>query len=159
MTDRKLYAAFVETGERAVITLNERNAPVTSETLWQALSTPVRMPAIHAMFAGPEIMMGLPESAQTFDPMAIPPENQTCFPEAGECLWFYQGKNVMKGLPDELWELGIFYAAGARIHGPLGWTPCNLFGRITEGLDAFAEACGRTRTEGIKIVEIGRHAD
>ena len=83
MADRKLYAEFVETGERAVITLNEGNAPVTGATLWQALSTPVRMPAIHAMFAGPEIMMGLPESAQTFDPMAIPPENQTCFPEAG----------------------------------------------------------------------------
>jgi hypothetical protein len=100
--------------------------------------------------------MGLPEAAQTFDPLSIPPENQTCFPEAGECLWFYQGRNVMKGLPDELWEIGIFYAPGARIHGPLGWTPCNMFGKITDGLDAFAKACGTTRTEGLKELEIGR---
>ena len=158
MADRQLYADFVDTGERAVITLYDHNAPVTCDTLWQALATPVRMTAIHAMFAGPEIMMGLPESAQTFDPRAIPPENQTCFPEAGECLWFYQGRNAMKGLPDELWELGIFYAGGARTHGPLGWTPCNMFGRITQGLAEFAEACGRTRIDGIKTVEIGRLA-
>lgn len=157
MADRQLYAEFVETGVRAIITLYESNAPVTSRTMWEAFAKPVRMTAIHAMFAGPEIMMGLPEEAQNFDPNAIPDENQTCFPEAGECLWFYQGRNVMKGLPDELWEFGIFYAPGARIHGPLGWTPCNLFGKITSGLDAFAAACGTTRTEGLKELEIGRH--
>ena len=153
---RQLYAQFDDVGARATITLYDDGAPVTCQTLWDALVKPVRMTVIHAMFAGPEIMMGLPEQAQTFDPLSIPAENQTCFPEAGECLWFYQGKNVMKGLPDELWEIGIFYAAGARIHGPLGWTPCNMFGKITEGLAEFAEACGTTRTEGLKMLEIGR---
>lgn len=153
---RQLYAEFVETGVRAVITLYETNAPVTVQTIWDALERPVQMPAIHAMFAGPEIMMGLPEDWQTFDPNGVPAENQTCFPEAGECLWFYQGKNVMKGLPDELWEIGIFYAPGARIHGPLGWTPSNMFGKITEGLAEFAQACASTRIDGIKTVEIGR---
>ena len=153
---RQLYAEFVETGIRAIITLYEEGAPVTSQTIWDALSNPVRMPAIHAMFAGPEIMMGLPKVAQNFDPTAIPPENQTCYPEAGECLWFYQGQNAMKGLPEELWEIGIFYAPGARINGPLGWTPCNMFGKITEGLDVFAKACESTRVEGIKTVAIGR---
>lgn len=153
---KKLYAEFVESGTRAVITLYEDGAPVTSRTIWDALAKPVRMPAIHAMFAGPEIMMGLPEEAQTFDPHSIPAENQTCYPEAGECLWFYQGKNAMKGLPDELWEIGIFYSPGARINGPLGWTPCNMFGKITDGLDAFAKACSLTRVEGIKTVEFGR---
>lgn len=156
MSNRKLYVDFVEQNARGVISLYEDNAPVTCKTLWEALAKPIRVPTIHAMFAGPEIMIGLPPEAQTFDPLSIPNENQTCFPEAGECLWFYQGKNAMKGLPDELWELGIFYAPGARIHGPLGWTPCNMFGRITEGLDEFAAACGTTRTEGVKTVEIGR---
>lgn len=153
---KQLYAEFVESGTRAVITLYEDGAPETSRTIWDALEKPVRMPAIHAMFAGPEIMMGLPAEAQTFDPTAVPAENQTCYPEAGECLWFYQGKNAMKGLPDELWEIGIFYAPGARINGPLGWTPCNMFGKITEGLEEFAKACGMTRVEGIKTLEIGR---
>ncbi len=156
MANRQLYLDFIETGVRGVVTLYEDNAPVTCQTLWGALAEPVRIPTVHAMFAGPEIMMGLPASAQTFDPTAIPAENQTCFPTAGECLWFYQGKNVMKGLSDELWEIGVFYDVGARIHGPLGWTPCNIFGRVTQGLDAFADACRSTRTEGIKVIEVGR---
>ncbi len=156
MSNRKLYFEFLNEGTRSVVTLYDQNAPITCNTLWDALKEPVRMDAIHAMFAGPEIMMGLPQEAQTFDPTSIPSENQSCFPEAGECLWFYQGKNVMKGLPEELWEIGVFYDAGARIHGPLGWTPCNLFDRITEGLDDFAKACRGTRTHGIKTVEFGR---
>ncbi len=152
----QLYAEFVESGIRATITLYREAAPRTCKAIWDALSNPVQMPAIHAMFAGPEIMMGLPAEVQSFDPVSIPAENQTCYPEAGELLWFYQGKNAMKGLPEELWEIGIFYAPGARINGPLGWTPCNMFGKITDGLEAFADACSSTRIEGIKTVEIGR---
>jgi hypothetical protein len=62
----------------------------------------------------------------------------------------------MKGLNDELWELGLFYGSGGRIFGPLGWTPCTIFGTMTGGLAAFAAECGKTRTEGVKTVEIGR---
>ena len=159
MTGRKLYIEFTETKVRGIISLYEKNAPVTTETLWNALANPIRIQTIHAMFAGPEIMIGLPSEAQTFDPRSIPNENQTCYPEAGECLWFYQGKNAMKGLPEELWEIGVFYAPGARINGPLGWTPCNMFGKVTQGLDELAAACATTRTEGLKTVEIGRYLD
>lgn len=153
---RQLYAEFTASRVRAVITLYDELAPRTCDTLWDAFAAPLTMPAIHAMFAGPEIMMGLPPQGQNFDPTALPNENQTVYPEAGECLWFYQGANAMKGLPDELWEIGIFYAPGARINGPLGWTPCNIWGRIGDGLDAFAAECHKTRTEGLKDVRIGR---
>ena len=64
--------------------------------------------------------------------------------------------NLMKGLADELWEIGMFYAEGGRIFGPLGWTPCNIFGRMVEGLDGFAAQCQRIRLDGVKLVEIGR---
>lgn len=158
MSGRKLYIEFVATGTRGIIDLYEDNAPITCETLWGALAQPVRVPTIHAMFAGPEIMAGLPEDAQTFDPTGIPAENQTVYPTAGECLWYYQGKNAMKGLTDELWEIGAFYDIGGRINGPLGWTPCNIFGRINDGLEEFAAACRTTRTEGVKEIEIGRIA-
>lgn len=156
MSDRRLYARFVESGVESAITLHEKNAPVTVETIWSALASPVRMPATHAMFAGPEIMMGLPPEAQTFDPKGMPTENQTCFPEPGDLLWFYQAPNMMKGLEDELWEIGLFYGAGGRIFGPLGWTPCTIFGSVSEGLDAFAAECARTRIDGQLVVEIGR---
>jgi len=152
----RLKFTFTEAGAVGYVDLYEKEAPVTCRTLWQALERPVEVPAVHAMFAGPEIMMGLSGPAQTFDPTSLPPENQTCFPTAGECLWFYQGANMMKGLPEELWEIGVFYDNGGRIFGPLGWTPCTIFGRIVEGLDVFAAACRTTRTEGLKTVELAR---
>jgi hypothetical protein len=156
MSAKKLYFRFTENEIQGLVTLNEEYAPQTCSVLWEALKDPIRVQAMHAMFAGPEIMTGLPKSAQTFDPRAIPPENQTCYPSAGDCLWFYQGKNMMYGLTDELWEIGMFYANGGRINGPLGWTPCNIFGRMTDNLGAFAEACADIRISGVKTLEIGR---
>lgn len=156
MTTRRLYLKFVEKNVQGSIELYWENAPVTCETIWNALAKPIRVPATHAMFAGPEIMTGLPPEAQSFDPLSIPAENQTCFPIAGELLWFYQAKNLMKGMTDEFWEIGMFYDNGGRIFGPIGWTPCNIFGRMTEGLEAVAAACRSIRIEGMQTVEIGR---
>jgi hypothetical protein len=156
MAGKQLYFRFTEGGVQGVVELYDTDAPQTCTAIWQSLARPVRIPAMHAMFAGPEIMLGLPPEAQVFDPRVIPQENQTCFPVAGDCLWFYQAKSMMKGLTDELWEIGMFYGDGGRIFGPLGWTPCNIFGRMVEGLEAFAAACRLIRLEGIKTVEVGR---
>ena len=156
MSKGRVYLQFVDTDVRGIIDPYWDNAPKTCSILWDALAKPVRMPAMHAMFAGPEIMLGLPPEAQTFDPTAMPAENQTCFPEAGDCLWFFQGKNLMKGLSDELWEIGMFYDNGGRIFGPLGWTPCTIWGRMTDNLDGVANACRSIRVEGLKTVELGR---
>jgi hypothetical protein len=156
MAGRRLYFRFVDKDVRGLVALHEEAAPQSCATIWQALARPVRIPAMHAMFAGPEIMLGLPPEAQTFDPRAIPVENQTCFPAPGDCLWFYQAKGMMQGLSEELWEIGMFYGEGGRIFGPLGWTPCNIYGRMTEGLEAFAAACRSIRVEGMQRIEIGR---
>lgn len=153
---RRLYASFIDTDVRATITLNEDAAPVTSSAIWDALAKPIRSPALHAMYAGPEIMLGLPEEAQTFDPKALPAENQDCITSAGDCLFFYQTKNMMRGLDFDLWEIGIFYDNGGRTFGPLGWTPVTIFGRITHNLAPFQEACRSIRWDGAKTVEFGR---
>lgn len=156
MPSKRLYLKFVEKNVQGTIDMYWDNAPVTCRTIWDALETPIRVPAMHAMFSGPEIMMGLPKEAQTFDPRGLPPENQSCFPSAGELLWFYQAPNLMKGLSEEFWEVGLFYGEGGRIFGPLGFSPCTFFARMTEGLDEIATMCGSIRVEGIKTVEIGR---
>ena len=156
MSDRKLYLTFVDADVKGIIDLYWETAPETCKALWGALEKPIRVPASHAMFSGPEIMMGLPEEARTFDPTKLPPENQTVLPEVGELLWFYQPKNFFKIDPSEFWEIGIFYAHGGRTFGPTGWIPCNYFGKITKGLDEFAAQCARIRREGVKRVEIGR---
>ena len=158
MAGRRLYLRFARTRTEGIIDLYEENAPVTCETIWNALATPISVTVFHAMFAGPEIMTGLPQSAQRFDPTTIPPENQTVTPAKGEMLWFYQGKNAMKGLTDELWELGMFYDHGGRIFGPLGWTPVNILGIMRDGIDEIAAECRDIRLTGAKEVEIGRFA-
>ncbi|HTW25686.1 MAG TPA: DUF3830 family protein [Acetobacteraceae bacterium] len=154
MARRTLVFRFIDSGAAGTVQLHDDQAPGTCAAIWRALEQPRQIRAVHAMFAGPEIMLGLPPEAQGFDPRAIPVENQTCFPSAGDCLWFYQAKGMMKGLTDELWEIGLFYADGGRIFGPLGWTPCNIFGRMVEGLDAFAAACADIRLTGAKMLEL-----
>ena len=156
MAQRRLYLEFVDARVRGLLDLYEENAPVTCATIWDALARPIEVTMFHAMFAGPEIMTGLPPEAQTFDPAKIPPENQTVTPGKGEMLWYYQGRNTMKGLTDELWELGMFYDNGGRTFGPLGWTPVNIFAVMTEGLDAIADASRDIRMTGAKRVRIGR---
>lgn len=153
---RQIYFRFVDEKVEGRLDLYEQNAPVTCATIWQALEKPVRAMSFHAMFAGPEIMLGLPPEAQTFDPTKVPVENQTVAPGKGDCLWFYQGKNVMKGLTDELWEIGMFYDNGGRTFGPLGWTPVNIFACMNHNLDEFAAACREIRLKGAKLLEIGR---
>lgn len=153
---RQLYIEFVDSKVRSIATLYDEGAPVTTDAIWNALEKPIRSPGLHAMFAGPEIMLGIPPEAQNFDPRSVPAEHQNCFPAPGDMLWFHQAKNLMKGLEFELWEIGIFYDQGGRTFGPLGWTPVNIFGTITENLAGFQEQCRRIRWEGVKTVELGR---
>jgi hypothetical protein len=158
MVERKLYLRFVAAKVTGIVTLYWENAPETCKAIWGALEKPIQWRAMHAMFAGPEIMMGIPEEARNFDPLALPPENQTVLPEVGELLWFYQPKNFFKTDPTEFWEIGLFYGVGGRTFGPTGWISCTYFGRMTENLDEFAAQCRLIRLEGAKVVEIGRHA-
>lgn len=156
MSERKLYLKFVEADVEGIIDLYWDVAPETCAALWGALETTIQVPASHAMFSGPEIMMGLPEANRTFDPTALPRENQTVLAQPGDLLWFYQPKNFFKIDPDEFWEIGMFYGEGGRIFGPTGWIPCTFFGRMSDGLAAVAEQCALIRRDGIKTVEIGR---
>jgi len=154
---RQLRFSFVEKGISGLVDFYEEHAPRTCDTIWTALAQPIRVPAFHAIYSGPEIMVGLPESAQTFDPRAVPHENQTVIPAPGDVLWFYQAPNLMKGLADEFWEIGLFYADGGRIFGPMGWLPVNFFARMRhEDLPAFAAECRDIRLTGAKTIEIAR---
>lgn len=143
-------------GPAAFAPVAETHAPVSSALIWEALARPVSMLASHAMYAGPEIMLNLPEEARTFVATDVPAENQQVIPAAGDVIWYYQAPNQMAGLTDEVWEIGLFYAPGGRIFGPLGWTPCNIIASVTEGLDAFAEACAGIRVSGARKLTLSR---
>jgi len=156
MAQQQLYLKFVEADETGIIDLYLDHAPQTCKALWGALESPIQWRATHAIFSGPEIMMGLPENARNFDPTQLPPENQTVLPEAGELLWFYQPKNFFKIDPTEFWEIGLFYDVGGRTFGPTGWIPCTYFGKMNHNLENIAKQCRLIRQEGAKLVEIGR---
>lgn len=145
-----------DNGPTAYATLHESFAPVSSRTIWEALENPVTMLATHAMFAGPEIMLDLPETARNFVAADVPAENQQVIPSAGDVIWYYQAPNQMAGLTDEVWEIGVFYGSGGRVFGPLGWTPCNIIASIDEGLADFAEACAAIRLSGARMLTLGR---
>ena len=154
---RQLRFTFTEKGVSGLVDLEENFAPRTCDIIWRALATPLRELCFHAMYAGPEIMIGLPKAAQIFDPRAVPAENQTVIPAPGDVLWFFQGPNMMKGLTDEFWEIGMFYADGGRVFGPLGWTPVTIFGRMrAEDLPGFAAECAYIRLHGAKYLAIER---
>lgn len=156
MSDRRQLFLEFEGGPRAIATLLDEAAPVTCQTLWEVFATPVTMEAMHAIYAGPEIMVGLPEDRQTFNPEQIPFENQQVIPAPGDLMWYYQKPYQMGGLPFEYWEVGVFYAGGARTFGPLGWTPVNIWAHVDEGLAEFAAACSDMRRVGMKNLTIGR---
>ena len=91
---------------------------------------PVTMLATHAMYAGPEIMMNLAEEARTFSPTDIRAKTQQVVPDAGDVIWYYQAPNLMAGLTDEVWEVGLFYGSGGRIvRGGCDLSPFNSLPR------------------------------
>jgi Protein of unknown function (DUF3830) len=143
-------------GPAALAPLQSAYAPVSSRAIWEALSEPVTMLATHAMFAGPEIMLNLPESARSFSASEMPAENQQVIPSAGDVIWYWQAPNLMAGLNEEVWEIGLFYGNGGRIFGPLGWTPCNIIASVSEGLEEFAAACGGIRLTGARNLTLSR---
>lgn len=155
---KKIYIEY-ENGTRAIATLLEDLAPETCKVMWGALEEPRTMQTMHAMYAGPEVMMGLPEEAQNFDPATVPFENQQVVPAPGDLQWYWQQPMQMGGLPFEWWEIGIFYDRGARTLGPLGWTPVNIWATITEGLEDFAKESAAIRVDGAKMITIGRLED
>lgn len=152
---RRLRFTF-EDGPTAYAELREDFAPVTTKLIWEALGHPVTMLATHAMFAGPEIMLDLPPEVRTFSPTEVPAENQQVIPAAGDVIWFHQAPNLMAGLTSEVWEIGLFYASGGRVFGPLGWTPVNIIASVTEGLAEFAQACAEIRLKGARMLTLGR---
>ncbi|MDZ8170929.1 DUF3830 family protein [Microbacterium xanthum] len=152
---KKIFLQY-DSGVRAVATLLEEHAPRTCEALWGAFETPRTMQALHAMYAGPEVMVGLPEEAQNFDPQTVPFENQQVVPAPGDLMWYWQQPMQMGGLPFEWYEVGVFYDRGARVLGPLGWTPVNIWASVTEGLEEFARESAAIRIDGAKQLTIGR---
>ena len=161
---KRIEFVYDEDGTRAIAELHEAAAPVTSAAIWRCLETPLKGLAMHAMMAGREIMLEVPEANRKFDPETLPRENQTVTPLPGEIGFMYFPPRTFIDLqrPDDsdrssaFWDFAIFYGRDCRLFTVLGFVPANIFATITENLDEFAKRCQLVRSQGQKPFTVRR---
>lgn len=139
---KRICLFFPDGDTFAVAELLETQAPETCRIIWASL--PFEGELWHGQWSGPETYLQIDPSIR------IQPENQTFHVVAGDVGYYaFEGGRVI-GWPDDVAELTFFYDRGARpsmIDGPV---PVNIFARIVENLEGFAERCRRIRREGVK---------
>lgn len=112
------------------------------------------------MMTGRDALIELPKENQTFDPRSLPLENGTITPTPGDVCWFYLPQDMMRGFPDESWEVTFIYGPDARFLTTVGFMAGSVFGRINpDDLEAFATECAQLRITGMKEIELTRIED
>ena len=147
---KRIRLIFPDERITATAELLEANAPETCRAIWARL--PFEGTLEHGQWSGPETYLPI-------DPaIRIPPEHQSFHTIPGDIGYYALEGGRMVGWPDDMAELAFFYDRGARpsmIDGPV---PVNLFARIVENLEGFADASLRTRREGVKHFRVERVA-
>lgn len=159
-TDATLLVTEHRSGLRARFVLLPGKAPDAVGFLHRLLASPQDIAGIHAMWTGPEISCPVP-----FDRVppgargALPVENGTIQPLPGELVVSYVPPRMWGGGPDPVFDIGLFYGAGARLLFPVGWLPGSVAGRIVpDELDGFARACSAIRQTGACTVRFALEA-
>lgn len=132
----------------ATAALLEDNAPLTCRAIWDAL--PLEGELIHAMWSGPETYFPVDPSIR------VPPEHQTTQPLPGDVGYYAIEGNRIVDWPDDMAEIAFFYGRGARPSMPTGPVAMNLFARIVDNLEGFAEVCRRIHREGVETLRVER---
>jgi hypothetical protein len=154
---KRFKVEVLGTDVTAIAELQEQSAPRTCEALWRALEKPFQGKAIHAMYAGHEVFMGIPEENRTFDAEALPREAATAYPLPGDVLFGYFPAYMERDQPDALWEIVFVYGRETVMDSSLGIRPICVFAQIVEGLPEFAEQCARIRSDdGPKTFRVSR---
>jgi Protein of unknown function (DUF3830) len=136
-------------GLSVTATLIEDRAPANAAFLWALFATPRAIPAIHAMWTGPEISAPVPDAdlTEAERAAALPLENATIMPQPGDVVLTYLPPRVWGGGPAPVFDIGLFYGPGARLFFPIGWQPGSVAARIAD-VASLAAACGRIRQGG-----------
>ncbi len=136
-----------KSGLSAHCELLEKAAPASCAFLWELAERNAGFEAMHAIWTGPEISVPMPAStlpAGMATP-AIPFENATSYPDAGDIVLAYLAAGSTKGLPPgEFYDIGLFYGPGGRLLMPFGWIQANVCARILPEDLAKAQADCRT---------------
>jgi hypothetical protein len=139
--------------------LLDGKAPDNAAFLWDYLAEPRIVGGIHAMWTGPEISCPVPpdqlEGAAYAKP--LPPENATLNPQPGDIVLAYVPPRMWGGNPNPIFDIGLFYGAGARMLFPIGWLAGSVVAQVPpDERDHFATACGVIRRNGACDVTFSR---
>ncbi len=150
----KLHITEPRSGLDISYALLDHLAPANCGFLRRLFATPRDIDAIHAMWTGPEISAPVPNAMVPPDAAgALPAENVTIHPQPGDLVLAYLPPRVWGGGPNEVFDIGLFYGAGARLLFPIGWLPGSVVARIDPGeLEAMARACGSIRKGGACVL-------
>jgi hypothetical protein len=132
-------------------------APANVAFLWAFLARARKIPAIHAMWTGPEISAPIPDAvlSDRERDAGLPLENATIMPQPGDVVVTFLPRRVWGGGPAPVFDIGLFYGPGARLLFPIGWQAGSVAARIAD-VPALAEACGRIRQSGACVLTLSR---
>ncbi|HEX7116700.1 MAG TPA: DUF3830 family protein [Steroidobacter sp.] len=143
--------------------LLDAEAPRAAAALWAIAGQGGRHFAQHAMWTGPEISCPV-SGAQLPDRTifeGMPLENGTMFPAAGDIATVWAPRGLWKGMPDtDVFDIGLFYAEGARLLLPMGWIMASVAARIVpEDFAKFQAGCQAIRRGGACELEFSREPE
>lgn len=159
MSNRSIVVSETRSGLHARFHLLEQQAPESCAFLWDLLASEREMPAIHAMWTGPEISCPVPTAMIDPQRNATPlaPENATVSPQAGDLVLAYVPPRMWGGHPQPVFDLGFFYGPGGRMLFPIGWLAGNVVARVDpQDLAALAAGCGEIRRNGACTLTLSR---
>ena len=143
---RRIKITFTEESIFAIAELLEDLAPKTCAAVLSCL--PQAGEAHHATYSGSEVVLILDKIVD------IGQENATIMVIPGDVAFTtFEGGKIF-GFPDTFSEIAVFYARDAIPSMPNGPVPMNIFGRIVEGLEEFAEVSFKMRRSGVKPMTI-----
>jgi len=134
-------------------------APANAAFLWDYLATPREIPALHAIWTGPEISAPIPDATLTDRHRAegLPLENATVMPQPGEVVLAYLSARVWGGAETPIFDLGLFYGPHGRLFFPIGWHAGTVVARVAQDkLAALEGACKRIRMAGACMLHFSR---
>jgi len=150
---------FYQEGVRVRARLLTELAPATCEAIWRLAGLQPTLTGVHAAFTGRELSVRIPKdiAAQAGGLEALPPENQTVLPLPGDLVWAYLPPYAWGGVPEPIYDLGIFYGRDSRLFLPVGWVPGNRFAQVdSDDLAALADVASRAQVEGKKMLILRR---
>lgn len=156
---RWLELDFYEERVHVRARLLDELAPATCEAIWRLAAAEPQLEGVHAAFTGRELSIRIPaDLARTVQGLdALPPENQTMLPLPGDLVWAYVPPYAWSGVPEPIYDLGVFYGRDSRLLLPVGWVSGNRFAEVAaDDLPRLADVAGRAQTEGKKPLILRR---